>query len=141
MVSEFQRKTPLKIRAIVIRPIHSPISESPQLSGNKDTKPKNIRLMRYAEVLLIYAEAAANLNNAAEAMAKLNMVRARVNLRPLQVRWKTSGPSDVRNLRWKQTGFFDLVRQGRAGAVLRAHGKPFVDESTRFFRYHSPSVI
>ena len=59
---------------------HSPTAESLQLDGNKDTKPKNIRLMRYAEVLLIYAEAAANISNVAEATAKVNMVRARANL-------------------------------------------------------------
>ena len=37
------------------KPYHSTLAESPQVSNNKDTKPKNIRLMRYAEVLLIYA--------------------------------------------------------------------------------------
>lgn len=112
---------------------HSTIAESPQLTSNKDTKPKNIRLMRYAEVLLIYAEAAANLNNTGEATAKLNMVRARANL--------TASTGTVANI-WKerrselameQDRFFDLVRQGRAGQVLRAHGKPFVDGKHEVF--------
>lgn len=112
---------------------HSPVAESPQLSGNKDNKPKNIRLMRYADVLLIYAEAAANLNNAGEAAAKLNMVRARANL--------GTSTGTVANI-WKERRyelameadrFLDLVRQGRAGTVLRAAGKPFVDNKHELF--------
>ncbi|HYO21089.1 MAG TPA: hypothetical protein VER36_01705 [Flavisolibacter sp.] len=33
----------------------------------------------------------------------------------------------------EQDRFFDLVRQGRAGQVLRAHGKPFVDGKHEVF--------
>ena len=112
---------------------HSPIAESAQLSGSKDTKPKNIRLMRYAEVLLIYAEAAANLTNTTEATNKLNIVRARANL--------GASTGTIANI-WKERRvelameadrFFDLVRQGRAGTVLRAHGKAFVDGKHEVF--------
>jgi hypothetical protein len=39
--------------------------------------PYNKRMVRYSDVLLMYAEAAANLNQYPEAQAKLNMVRAR----------------------------------------------------------------
>lgn len=112
---------------------HSPILESPQLTSNKDTKPKNIRLMRYAEVLLIYAEAAANLGNSGEATAKLNQVRARANLAP-----STGTIANIWNerrseLAMEQDRFLDLVRQGRAGQVLRAHGKAFVDGKHELF--------
>ena len=112
---------------------HSPIAETMQLNLSKDNKPKNIRLMRYAEVLLIYAEAAANLSNAGEATAKLNLVRARANL--------GASTGSIANI-WKERRvelameadrFFDLVRQGRAGAVLRAHGKAFVDGKHEVF--------
>ena len=100
---------------------HSPIAESPQLSNSKDNKPKNIRLMRYAEVLLINAEAAANLG-LPDATTNLNLVRARANL-PASV-------GTVENI-WKERRvelamehdrFFDLVRQGRGSAVLGAKG-------------------
>ncbi len=101
---------------------HSPIAESPQISNNKDSKPKNIRLMRYSEVLLINAEAAANLGLAAEATARLNQVRSRANL--------ASSVGTIENI-WKerrvelameQDRFFDLVRQGRAAVVLSRLG-------------------
>lgn len=112
---------------------HSPIAESAQLNGNKDNKPKNIRLMRYAEVLLIYAEAAANLNNAGEATAKLNMVRARANLAPSTGTIANIWKERRVELAMEADRFLDLVRQGRAGTVLRAHGKPFVDGKHEVF--------
>ncbi len=89
--------------------------------------------MRYADVLLVYAEAAANLSNTGEASAKLNMVRARANL--------AASTGTIANI-WKERRvelameadrFFDLVRQGRAGTVMRAHGKAFVDGKHEVF--------
>ncbi|MGV3707191.1 MAG: RagB/SusD family nutrient uptake outer membrane protein [Arcticibacter sp.] len=112
---------------------HSPLLESPQVSNNKDNKPKNIRLMRYADVLLMYAEAQANLGNGGEAQAKLTLVRNRAGLAAV--------PGTIENI-WKerrvelameQDRFFDLVRQGRAGTVLRSKGKPFVDGKHELF--------
>jgi starch-binding outer membrane protein, SusD/RagB family len=100
---------------------HSALKESPQISNNKDSKPKNIRLMRYSEVLLINAEAAANLGNAA-ATTRLNQVRTRANL-PASVGtidniWKERRVE----LAMEQDRFFDLVRQGRAATVLGTKG-------------------
>ncbi len=101
---------------------HSPIAETAQPSVNKDTKPKNIRLMRYAEVLLIHAEAAAMLNNEPEATTYLNMVRSRAGLGAsvgIQANiWKERRVE----LAMEQDRFFDLVRQGRAAAILGSKG-------------------
>jgi hypothetical protein len=110
---------------------HSPFKETPSCNGylDKDFKPKNIRIMRYAEVLLIYAEAAAMIGNPGEATAKLNLVRARANL--------GASTGTVANI-WKerrvelameQDRFFDLVRQGTAATVLAGKGfKPNKNE-------------
>lgn len=101
---------------------HSPIAETPAIDGNKDNKPKNIRLMRYAEVLLIHAEAAAMLGNTGDADKYLNMVRARAGL--------AASTGTVENI-WKerrvelameQDRFFDLVRTGRAATALSGLG-------------------
>ena len=114
------------------KPYHSTIAESPQVNANKDTKPKNIRLMRYAEVLLMYAEAAAMLGNA-DGLIKLNQVRSRANL-PATTLTQANVWSERRTeLAMEQDRFLDLVRQGRAGSVLRAHGKPFVDGKHEVF--------
>jgi hypothetical protein len=45
--------------------------------------PLNYRLLRYADVLLMYAEVENALNNDSEAQWALNQVRARVNLAPV----------------------------------------------------------
>ena len=111
---------------------HSPLRESPQLSNNKDTKPKNIPLMRYAEVLLINAEAAANLGNA-DATTRLNEVRTRANLPPAVGTVINIWKERRVELALERDRFFDLVRQGRAGSVLRAHGKAFVDNKNEIF--------
>ncbi len=111
---------------------HSAVAESPQLDANKDTKPKNIRLMRYAEVLLMYAEAAAMLGNADGAI-KLNQVRSRANLPTTTLTQANVWRERRTELAMEQDRFLDLVRQGRAGAILRAHGKAFVDGKHELF--------
>ncbi len=116
---------------------HSTIAESPQVTANKDTKPKNIRLMRYAEVLLMYAEAAAMLGNG-DGAAKLNMVRGRANLTATTLSQANVWKERRTELAMEQDRFFDLVRQGRAGTVLRAHGKPFIDGKHELFPVPQP---
>lgn len=111
---------------------HSPIAESPQVTSNKDSKPKNIRLMRYSEVLLMYAEAAAVLGNA-DGLIKLNMVRSRSNLPATTLSQANVWKERRTELAMEQDRFLDLVRQGRAGTVLRAHGKAFVDGKHELF--------
>ena len=111
---------------------HSTIAESPQLNADKDTKPKNIRLMRYAEVLLMYAEAAAMIGNA-DGAVKLNQVRSRANLPTTTLSQANVWKERRTELAMEQDRFLDLVRQGRAGVVLRAHGKPFVDGKHELF--------
>ena len=59
------------------RKLYVPVAERGGLYGNQ---PYNQILLRYAEVLLIYAEAAAFNAHNAEALTQLNSVRNRVNL-------------------------------------------------------------
>lgn len=112
---------------------HSPIAESVQTSNNKDTKPKNIRLMRYAELLLINAEAAAQIGNAGQALTDLEQVRTRAGLATTTAAIEDIWKERRVELAMEQDRFFDLVRQGRAGTVLRALGKGFVDGKSEVF--------
>jgi starch-binding outer membrane protein, SusD/RagB family len=106
---------------------HSPFKETQACNGigDKDNKPKNIRIMRFAEVLLINAEAAAHIGQ--DALTPLARVRTRANLITT-----TATIADIWKERRVELGmendrFLDLVRQGRAGVVLRANGKSFED--------------
>lgn len=100
-------------------------------SGNRDFKQKNIHLLRYAEVLLMHAEAANELNQTGVAIQDLDMVRRRAGL----PNTTAASQSAVRDAIWKERRvelamehdrFWDLVRQGRAAQVMQAAGKPFV---------------
>lgn len=113
---------------------HSPFKETNGCNGinDKDNKPKNIRIMRFAEVLLINAEAATYIGR--DALTPLRRVRARASLTTTT----TASEADIwkeRRVELAEEGdrFFDLVRQGRAGVVMRAHGKAFVDNKNELF--------
>ena len=97
--------------------------------------------MRYAEVLLMYAEAAAMLNNTGEATAKLDLVRKRANLPTVPGTQANIWKERRVELAMEQDRFFDLVRQGRAGAVLRANGKPFVDGKNEVFPIPQAQIV
>lgn len=93
---------------------------------------KNVRILRYAEVLLMNAEAA--FSTGADAATPLNQVRNRAGLDNVTtinefVIWQERR----HELAFEHDRFFDLVRQGRAGHVLRNLGKPFVDGKHELF--------
>ena len=96
--------------------------------GNRSLKDKNIHLLRYAEVLLINAEAANELGNSGTAVMELNQVRGRAGLPATSA----SSQTDLRTAIWNERRvelamehdrFWDLVRQGRAAQVMIAAGK------------------
>ena len=109
-------------------------SENPSIEpylGNRDKKQKNVRLLRYADVLLMNAEANNELGQSAVAITNLNLIRTRAGLAAT----KAAAQTDVRNAIWKERRielamehdrFFDLVRTGRAAQVMQAAGKNFV---------------
>lgn len=100
-------------------------------NGNRSLCQKNLHILRYAEVLLIKAEADNELGKTGSAVQYLNMVRARAGLGPTTA----SSQSDVRMAIWNERRvelamehdrFWDIVRQGRAAQVMQAAGKNFV---------------
>lgn len=106
------------------------------VSGYTEGADQNIRVIRYAEVLLMNAEANNELGNTAAALASLEMVRARAranSLNPATTLPKvtTTDQVQLRNAIWHERRvelamefdrFFDLVRQGRAAQVLGSKG-------------------
>jgi hypothetical protein len=107
-------------------------------SGNDDRTNKNVRILRMGEIYLINAEAANELGNTGKAVSSLNEVRHRAGLGDTPA----SGQDALRQAIWRERRFemameydrfFDLVRQGRAGEVMRANGKNFVDGKNEVF--------
>ncbi|MFV0483620.1 MAG: RagB/SusD family nutrient uptake outer membrane protein [Bacteroidales bacterium] len=137
---------------------------------------KNFKVLRYADVLLMYAEAANENGNSAGALEKLNMVRKRARessvtdperefinytLPDLPTDQRvpdvaTGDKDELRNAIWHErrlefategNRFFELVRQGRAGEVMRSYesrggkqgyGRNFDDEKN--VRWPIPQV-
>jgi starch-binding outer membrane protein, SusD/RagB family len=96
--------------------------------GNRGLKQKNIHILRFAETLLINAEAANEIGNSSLAIADLNQVRSRANLPPTSA----SGQTGLRQAIWNERRielamehdrFWDIVRQGRAALLMHAVGK------------------
>ena len=101
-------------------------------NGDDWNSNKNVRLLRLGDIILIKAEAENELGNVVPAQAALNQIRTRAGLPNTTAAIQV----DLRNAIWKERRvemafehdrMFDLRRTGRAGTVLRAHGKPYID--------------
>ena len=68
--------------ARIIRKYFLPLADRPEIY-NTDKSPLNHRLLRYADVLLMYAEACNELGDDASAREALNQVRTRAKLEPV----------------------------------------------------------
>lgn len=110
---------------------HSELRTIEPYLGNRDNKQKNIHILRYADVILMQAEAANELNNPGLAIANVNRLRSRAGLKDITA----TGGQALRDAIWKERRyelamehdrFFDIVRQGRAAEVMAAAGKNFV---------------
>lgn len=104
------------------------------LIGNKGGYWMNVRIIRFADVVLMYAEAANEMGNTGEALAKLEMVRARARTGNNSILPKvtTTDQDSLREaihherrieLAMEQDRFFDLVRWGVAAEALHEAGK------------------
>ncbi len=110
----------------------------PQHPGGNGDGPGNIRLLRYADVVLMAAEAQNENGKTAEALKNLNAVRKRARGSLPETVLPAITETDktkLRNLIWherrselgmEQQRWFDLARTGRLADALKKNGKPFV---------------
>lgn len=98
----------------------------------------NIKYLRYAEVVLMKAEALNELNRTSEAIPLLNQIRNRAGLGVTPA----VSQADVRTAIWKERRvelafefdrFFDLVRTGQAKAAFAIDGKVFTEGKNELF--------
>lgn len=107
--------------------------------GVNDRLPKNLRILRLAEVILIRAEAALALGNTATALTDVNALRKRAGLKDVanidrEKIWKERRVE----LALEHDRSFDLIRQedlqpGRAVDAFKAHSKTFVKGKHELF--------
>lgn len=107
---------------------------TPDHPGLQDNGPSNIRILRYADVLLIAAEALNENNKPMEALTYINLVRARARgTRPITVvpPLTITDQTQLRQAIWRerrvelameQHRWFELVRTGQAATKLAPLG-------------------
>lgn len=99
------------------------------VSGYNEGCQQNVRVLRYADVLLMNAEANAELGNTTDALSSLEMVRARARagdnsiLPPVT----TTNKTELLNAIWHERRvelamefdrYFDVIRQGRGAQIF-----------------------
>jgi len=111
-------------------------------NGNKGETAKNLRILKYSDLLLIHAEAAFKLGNTSDALTQVNTIRNRAGLPSLtsltiddlynERRWEMAMEHD----RW-----FDLIRTGKARAAMLAVGKDFIIGTHELFPIPSDQIV
>lgn len=103
-----------------------------------DDSDANVIFIRYAEVLLMKAEALNELGQTSEAIPLLNQIRNRAKLPNTTF----SSQDDIRKAIWRERRvelafefdrFFDLVRTGQAKTAFAADGKTFTEGKNELF--------
>ncbi|WP_426094364.1 RagB/SusD family nutrient uptake outer membrane protein [Flavobacterium sp. DSR2-3-3] len=118
-------------------------NEKAYVSNTKETfngdweTTKNIRVLRYAEVLLMQAEAA-NESGTGDVTGPLNRVRNRAGLAKTTATGQVALRAAIRTERRHELAFehdrwFDIVRTGQAKSAMAADGKTFVEGKHELF--------
>ncbi|NDW10633.1 RagB/SusD family nutrient uptake outer membrane protein [Dysgonomonas sp. 520] len=120
---------------------YTPIKDRPQYGGDNG---KNRRLIRYAEVVLMYAEALNECGQGAMALVQLNKNKAQANtINNSSALYIGGGYGQMRDQIWKERRtelcfewdrFFDLVRQKRAADVIKTYGAKRANKRGYYFR-------
>lgn len=109
-----------------------------------DDNGKNRRMIRYVEVVLMYAEALNEMGKGSEALEQLNSYKNVVNkINNSTTLYNGGGYGYMRDQIWKEREielayefdrFFDIVRQGRAASVLRTFAETRSNHRGLYFR-------
>lgn len=95
------------------------------LPNNNDHSPQNLPIVRFASVLLDYAEALNELGQTEEAYKQINRVRARAGLPPKPAGTKEQALDDIFKERrvefiWEYFQWYDLTRRNRHVSHIKA---------------------
>ncbi len=112
--------------------------------GLQDNGPGNIRLLRFADIILLGAEAANELGQNSKALEYVNLTRKRARgtntfiLKDLTITDQSALRSAIRKerrseLAMEQLRWFDLQRWGVQSEVMTKVGKPFITNKHELF--------
>ncbi|WP_282122603.1 RagB/SusD family nutrient uptake outer membrane protein [Algibacter mikhailovii] len=89
--------------------------KSQSRDGGWHASGNNLRILRYADILLMFAEAEFMLNGSTQAaLDAINAVRARVDLAPhTSITMQDIDDERVKEMTFERTRYFDLLRWGR----------------------------
>lgn len=120
---------------------YTPRKDQPQYAGDNG---RNRRIIRYAEVVLTYAEALNETGQREAALAQLNKCKAQVNtINGSTKLYQPGSYGYVRDQIWQERRmemafewdrYFDLVRQGQAATVLHTFGRSRPNSRGLYFR-------
>lgn len=120
---------------------YTPVKDRPVYDNDN---AKNRRVIRFAEVVLTYAEALNEVGRAQEALEQLNSVQRQINtINGGSKVTPAGGYGYLRNEIWLEREkelafewdrFFDIVRQGRAAAKIRNFADRMPNHRGQFFR-------
>ncbi|MEK8179793.1 RagB/SusD family nutrient uptake outer membrane protein [Flavobacterium buctense] len=118
----------------------SPIAEP--WNGDKGNTAKNLRILKYSDILLIRAEAAFQLGLTDEAKDRVNELRVRAGLEELT---SVTLPIILNERRWEMAmehdRWFDLVRTGQAQSAMALDGKTFIPGKHELFPIPSDQIV
>ena len=98
-----------------------------QWNGNLGETAKNLRILKYSDVLLIRAEAAYQIGMTSETLNRLNQLRLRAGLADLNSVTILDVYRERRlEMAMEHDRWFDIVRTGQASSVMANNGKTFL---------------
>ncbi len=111
-------------------------------NGNRDVTAKNLRVLKYSDILLIRAEAAFNIGNLPEALTQINKIRTRAGLLDaLTVTQQSIWKERRLEMAMEQDRWFDLIRTGQAATAMALDGKTFVVGKHEVFPIPQEQII
>lgn len=94
---------------------------------NSGESGKNLRILKYSDLLLIRAEAALQLGNTSDALTQVNIIRRRAGLAEKSSLTLNELYVERRHeMAMEHDRWFDLIRTGRAQSAMAIDGKTFI---------------
>ncbi len=111
-------------------------------NGDKGQTAKNLRILKYSDVLLIRAESAFHIGMASEAADRISELRVRAGLAAVTTVTLQSILKERRaEMAMEHDRWFDLVRTGTAAAAMSLDGKTFVVGTHELFPIPQDQII